>query len=58
LTYFFRWFVGLGVDDAVWDRSLFSKNRDRLLEGEIAAKFLSAVLAQPGMKPLLSAEHF
>jgi len=34
----FRWFVGLGVDDAVWDHSTFSKNRDRLLEGEIAAK--------------------
>ena len=40
----FRWFVGLGIDDAVWDHSVFSKNRDRLLEGEIAAKFLSAVL--------------
>ncbi len=39
----FRWFVGLGIDDAVWDHSTFSKNRDRLLEGEIAARFLSAV---------------
>ena len=37
----FRWFVGLGVDDPVWDHSSFSKNRDRLLEGEIAAKFLA-----------------
>jgi transposase len=54
----FRWFVGLGIDDAVWDHSVFSKNRDRLLEGEIAAKFLSAVLAQPGVKRLLSTEHF
>ena len=36
----FRWFVGLGIDDPVWDHSVFSKNRDRLLEGEIAAKFL------------------
>ena len=43
----FRRFVGLGVDDPVWDHSTFSKNRDRLLEGEIAVKFLSAVLAQP-----------
>jgi transposase len=43
----FRWFVGIGVDDAAWDHSVFSKNRDRLLEGAIAAKFLSAVLAQP-----------
>jgi len=54
----FRWFVGLGIDDAVWDHSVFSKNRDRLLEGEIAAKFLNAVLAQPRVKRLLSAEHF
>ena len=53
-----RWFVGLGIDEAVWNHSVFSKNRDRLLEGEIAAKFLSAVLAQPGVKRLLSTEHF
>ncbi|MGH6884191.1 MAG: IS5 family transposase, partial [Hypericibacter sp.] len=54
----FRWFVGLGVDDPVWDHSTFSKNRDRLLEGEIAAKFLAAVLAQPKVKGLLSSDHF
>jgi len=54
----FKWFVGLGVDDGVWDHSTFSKNRDRLLDGEIAAKFLSAVLAQPRVKRLLSSEHF
>ena len=54
----FRWFVGLGVDDTVWDHSTFSKNRDRLLEGEIAAKFLSALLAQPKVKRLLSNDHF
>jgi len=54
----FRWFVGIGVDDAVWDHSTFSKNRDRLLAGEIAAKFLTAVLAQPRVKRLLSSEHF
>jgi len=54
----FRWFVGLGMDDPVWDHSTFSKNRDRLLEGEIAAKFLTAVLAQPRVKRLLSSEHF
>lgn len=54
----FRWFVGLGVDDAVWDHSTFSKNRDRLLEGEVAAKFLTALLAQPKVKPLLSSDHF
>jgi transposase len=54
----FRWFVGLGVDDQVWDHSTFSTNRDRLLDGEIAAKFLAAVLAQPRVKRLLSSEHF
>src|SRR5918992_1509596 len=43
----FRWFVGLGVDDLVWDHSTLSTNRDRLLDGDIAAKFLSAVLGQP-----------
>jgi transposase len=42
----FRWFVGIGVDDAAWDHSTFSKNRDRL-EGDIAAKVLRAVLVQP-----------
>ena len=54
----FRWFVGLGVDDAAWDHSTFSKNRERLLEGDIAAKLLSAVLAQPRVKRLLSTDHF
>jgi transposase len=54
----FRWFVGLCIDDAVWDHSSFSKNRERLLGGEIAAKFLGAVLAQPGIRRLLSSEHF
>ena len=54
----FRWFVGIGVDDAVWDHSVFSKNRDRLLEGDIAAKFLAAVLAQSKVKKLLSSDHF
>lgn len=54
----FRWFVGIGVDDAVWDHSTFSKNRDRLLAGDIAAKFLCAVLARPRVKRLLSSEHF
>jgi transposase len=54
----FRWFVGIGVDDAAWDHSVFSKNRDRLLEGDIAAKFLAAVLSQLRVKKLLSTEHF
>jgi transposase len=54
----FRWFVGLGIDDAVWDASTFSKNRERLLTTEIAQGFLSALLSQPAVKKLLSAEHF
>ena len=54
----FRWFVGLGIDSSVWDHSTFSKNRDRLLEGDVARRFLSAVLAQPGVKRLLSTDHF
>jgi len=54
----FRWFVGIGVDDVAWDHSVFSKNRDRLLEGDIAAKFMAAVLEQPRVKQLLSTEHF
>src|SRR5436190_6025157 len=54
----FRWFVGIGVDDPVWDHLTFSKNRDRLLDGEIAAKFLTALLALPRVKRLLSSEHF
>ncbi|HEX9966530.1 MAG TPA: IS5 family transposase [Solirubrobacterales bacterium] len=54
----FRWFVGLSIDDPVWDHSVFSKNRDRLLAGDVASRFLAAVLAQPGVKHLLSSEHF
>jgi IS5 family transposase len=54
----FRWFVGIGLDDPVWDHSSFSTNRDRLLQGEIAAKFLAAVLSQPRVKRLLSSQHF
>jgi hypothetical protein len=48
----------LGVDDPVWDVTVFTKNRDRLLEGEVAAKFLRAVLGQPSVKVLLSDDHF
>lgn len=58
LDLLFRWFVGLGIDDAVWDASSFSKNRDRLLMTEVAQGFLSALLSQPAVKRLLSAEHF
>ena len=54
----FRWFVGLGIDDPVWDHSTFSKNRDRLLDADVAAKFLEAVLRHPKVKRFLSDEHF
>ncbi len=54
----FRWFVGIGIDDPAWDHSVFSKNRDRLLEGDIAAKFLGVILSQPTVKRLLSTDHF
>ena len=54
----FRWFVGLGIEDPVWDATTFTKNRHRLLEGDIAAQFLAAVLAQDKVKALLSSEHF
>jgi len=53
----FRWFVGLGVDDAVFDASTISKNRDRLLTTEVAQGFLSALLALPQVARLLSTEH-
>lgn len=43
----FRWFVDIGIDDPAWDHPLFSRNRDRLLEGDIAAKILGAILSQP-----------
>jgi len=54
----FRWFVGLAMDDAVWDPTTFTKNRDRLLEGEIAQAFFTAVVGQIRKKKLLSDEHF
>src|ERR1700691_3708136 len=54
----FRWFVGLGIDDPVFDASTFSKNRDRFLTHEIAHEFLSSILGLPEVKGLLSAEHF
>jgi IS5 family transposase len=54
----FRWFVGLSMDDAVWDVTVFTKNRERLLEGEIAEGFFEQVLAQARAQELLSAEHF
>jgi transposase len=54
----FRWFTGLGIEDPVWDVTVFTKNRDRLLEGDIAAKLFQAVLSQPRIRALLSEDHF
>ena len=54
----FRWFVGLSADEAVWERSTFSKNRDRLLEGEVAHKLFAQVLEQACASDLVSDEHF
>jgi transposase len=54
----FRWFVGLRMDDRVWDATVFTKNRERLLRGEIAEGFLRAVIAQSREAALLSDEHF
>jgi transposase len=54
----FRWFVGLSMDDAVWDVTVFSKNRERLLAGDIARRFLEQIVAQARDHGLTSDEHF
>jgi transposase len=54
----FRWFVGLNLDDPIWDVTVFTKNRERLLEGDIAQAFFDQILAQARAHALLSDEHF
>src|ERR1700739_715919 len=54
----FRWFVGVSLDAEIWDVTVFTKNRERLIEGDIASKFMAAVLNQERVKGLLSDEHF
>jgi transposase len=54
----FRWFVGLNMDEAVWVPTVFSKNRERLMEGDVAGKFFAQVLAQASAAGLVSDEHF
>src|SRR5262249_56105184 len=54
----FRWFVGLNMDEPVWVPTVFTKNRDRLLEGDVAEKFFQLVLTQARAADLLSDEHF
>lgn len=55
---YFRWFVGLELDERVWDVTVFTKNRERLLEGDVAQAFFTAVVAQARKAQLLSDEHF
>ncbi|HEX8813720.1 MAG TPA: IS5 family transposase [Terracidiphilus sp.] len=57
-NFLFRWFVGLSLDDPVWDPTTFSKNRERLLTGEVADGFFTAVVEQARTNGLLSDEHF
>jgi transposase len=57
-NFLFRWFVGLNIDDPVWDVTVFTKNRERLLVGELAQGFFTAVVEQAGAQGLLSNEHF
>jgi transposase len=54
----FRWFVGLSMDDPVWDVSVFTKNRERLLDAELAQRFFNQVVTQARAQGLISAEHF
>jgi transposase len=54
----FRWFVGLSLDEAVWDETVFTKNRERLIEGNTARRFMAAVLNQEPVTALLSDDHF
>ncbi len=54
----FRWFVGLSMDDSIWDPTVFTKNRDRWLQGDVAQAFFDAVLTQARHESRLSTEHF
>jgi transposase len=54
----YRWFVGLSPDDPIWDPTTFTKNRDRLQNGDVFAKFMTRLLNHPQVKPLLSDQHF
>src|SRR6266511_238280 len=54
----YRWFVGLSPDDPIWDPTTFTKNRERLQNGEVFTKFMTKLLNHPQVKPLLSDEHF
>ena len=57
-NFLYRWFVGLGMDEPVWDATVFCKNRERFIDGEIARRFFDEVLAQADAENLVSQEHF
>lgn len=57
-NFLFRWFLGMSLDETVWDHSSFTKNNERLIGSEVAAEFLSRILEQAERKRLLSCEHF
>src|SRR6202041_1885672 len=57
-NFLFRWFVGLNIDEPVWDVTVFTKNRERLLVGEVAQGFFNPVVEQAAAQGLLSNEHF
>ena len=57
-NFLFRWFVGLSIDDPVWDVTVFTKNRERLLKGEVAQGFFNAMVEQARAQGLLLDEHF
>src|SRR5579859_50154 len=57
-NFLYRWFVGLGMDEPVWDATVFCKNRERFIDGEIARRFFDQVLAQADTQNLVSQEHF
>ena len=57
-NFLFRWFVGLNIDAPVWDVTVFTKNRDRLLKGAVAQNLFAAVVGQARAQGLLSDEHF
>jgi len=54
----YRWFVGLGADDEIWEETVFSKNRERLLEGDVADRFFSEVVIEAEKEGLISRDHF
>ena len=58
LNLLFRWFVGFGIDDRVWDATVFTKNRERLLSGDVASRFLAHLVSLPAVRGLLSTDHF